>query len=209
MYHTDSRGYLVDPLMEAEIARDRESAIEAYGELDYVDSHYHLYSNGLRIDGHVGAVALDPEHGRELLQYLGEDLFHTVFEAELVGIRLALQLVSKLPRTATHCTIHIDNQAAIRALTSRPKARPAQHLILAILEFASPPVTTSRSPYHGYPATRVFRATTRYIASQRKPPSLHLNPFSQITSARESRPTGPSQAGRLEQTQDGEDSPRL
>ncbi|KAJ7216775.1 hypothetical protein B0H12DRAFT_1000526, partial [Mycena haematopus] len=51
----------------------------------------------------------------------------TVFEAEVVGLILAVLLISLIPRLCS-ATILIDNQAAIRAVAS-PRPQPGQHLV--------------------------------------------------------------------------------
>ena len=63
---------------------------------------------------------------------LGSPTRATVYESELVGIHLALQLAATLPTLATDVYIHLDNRAAIQSCTNHPRAQPAQHHLLKI-----------------------------------------------------------------------------
>jgi ribonuclease HI len=86
-----------------------------------------------------------------LTKCLGTPTEATVFEGELVGIHLALQLAENLPTTATKIFIHLDNRAAVTACTNPPCTQSAQHLILAI------------------------HATAAALCNARPAASLHLN----------------------------------
>ncbi|KAJ6541411.1 hypothetical protein B0H19DRAFT_855976, partial [Mycena capillaripes] len=55
---------------------------------------------------------------------------HTVFESEVAGAILALDIVSNVPQL-TDVDIFMDCQPAITALSSIPKPQPGQHLIAA------------------------------------------------------------------------------
>ncbi|KAF8573796.1 hypothetical protein K439DRAFT_1279806, partial [Ramaria rubella] len=59
--------------------------------------------------------------------HLGKETKHTVFEGELVGILLALQLVDKFPSAKT-VLIALDNRSAITALQDT-KPQLAQYLL--------------------------------------------------------------------------------
>ncbi|KIO32330.1 hypothetical protein M407DRAFT_214278, partial [Tulasnella calospora MUT 4182] len=77
----------------------------------------------------VGAAAVDPRNRRSLRTHLGLPWRHTVFDAELIGVYLALELLEKLPPHASHCAIYLDNQAAITAIASKPKPQSGQYII--------------------------------------------------------------------------------
>lgn len=80
-----------------------------------------IYTNGLGYKGGIGAAAYaEDNHKVEHVRcsHLGSDGNHTVFEGEVVGAILALDIVRACPRTR-RATIKLDNhQAAIRALAS-------------------------------------------------------------------------------------------
>ena len=119
------------------IAASKDEALSLLAEIPYSPAEFHLYSDGSKTDNGVGAGAVDLRHGRNLSEHIGPPSEATVFEAELVGIHLALQLARALPATATAIFIHLDNQAAITACTSTPRRQPAQHLILTVLDTAA------------------------------------------------------------------------
>jgi ribonuclease HI len=92
-----------------------------------------IYSDGSGQDGNTGvaAVMYGPTGSPKVLRYrLGSLTDHTSFEAEAVGLMLALHLLRR-KRDTQRATIWMDNQAVIQALSAR-KARPAQYLIDAI-----------------------------------------------------------------------------
>lgn len=62
-----------------------------------------------------------------LQYYLSSDTQHTVYEAELVGLILAITLLQD-PNYLEDVTIAIDNQAAIKALNSF-QSLPGQYLV--------------------------------------------------------------------------------
>jgi ribonuclease HI len=94
-----------------------------------------LFSDGSGTGGHVGSAAVwfkDGRAHRTLHFHLGNVLTHSVFESEIVGILLALEIIRKAGRTMPRpICINLDNQSAIRAsLTNR--ASSGQHLICAL-----------------------------------------------------------------------------
>jgi ribonuclease HI len=125
------------PPFTPHIATSKNEGLSAHANTPYNPTQYHLYSDGSKTDNGVGAGAVDPHHGRQLSLHLGAPTEATVFEAELVGIQLALQLAEHLPTTATAIFIHLDNQPAIAACTNPPGRQPAQHHILEIHKAAA------------------------------------------------------------------------
>ena len=101
--------------------------------------HVKLYTDGSAHIGKVGAAAIMTKDGKSLGKlhyYLGNDSEHTVFKAELVGILFGLQLIkNKQLRNLTY-TIGVDNQAAIKSLTSK-RDKPGHYLAAEILDTAS------------------------------------------------------------------------
>lgn len=86
-----------------------------------------MFTDGSKVDGGVGAaVVLEGQsRGWSRKAYLGQEGQHTVFEAELVSILLALDLLAS-HLLSDPAYILLDNQAAIRA-TREPIARSGQH----------------------------------------------------------------------------------
>jgi ribonuclease HI len=90
------------------------------------------YSDGSSIEGGVGAAAVIMQ-GEEVIKsrrfYLGKDTEHTVYEGELVGMILAVQLLKEEggERGGT-MSLGVDNQAAIRT-TSAFRSQPGHYLM--------------------------------------------------------------------------------
>ena len=65
---------------------------------------------------------------RILRYHLGPSTEHTVYEAEVVGALLALQLIRTGRRPGARISIRMDNVAVIQASTLRTSA-PGRHLV--------------------------------------------------------------------------------
>ena len=89
-----------------------------------------LYSDGSGHDGRIGGAAVLRRRGIQVssLRFeLGADTDHTVYEGEIVGMILAVELLKKAPR-AWKISLAIDNKAAI--LTTQVFAsKPGHHLM--------------------------------------------------------------------------------
>ena len=84
--------------------------------------HIRIYSDGSMQDGSVGVAAVLTKNGKvtkALHYHLGPASKHTVFEAELVGILMGLHLIDKTARGNTTFALGVDNQAAIKSLSSK------------------------------------------------------------------------------------------
>ena len=84
--------------------------------------HIKIYTDGSMHDGGVGAAAVLTRNGKvasTLRYHLGPANEHTVFEAKLVGILMGLHLIDKAAKGNTAFAIGVDNQAAIKALSSK------------------------------------------------------------------------------------------
>ena len=93
-----------------------------------------VFSDGSGLDGQVGAAAVMYRTGRgpRVLRYhLGPLTDHTVFEAEAVGLLLALHML-KYECDAPRAIVRLDNQAVLGALHIR-KPSPAQAIIDEII----------------------------------------------------------------------------
>ena len=71
-----------------------------------------------------------------LLFHLGPEVEHTIHEAELVGLLLALHLISTERCSTTSCSIAVDNQAALKAFDLELR-KPSHHLAYKILQLAN------------------------------------------------------------------------
>ena len=92
--------------------------------------HVKIYSDGSMHDGNVGAAALVVKNGKtmqKLHYHLRPASEHTVFEAELVGILMGLHLIEKTAKGNITFAVGADNQAAIKALSSKFN-KPGQYL---------------------------------------------------------------------------------
>jgi ribonuclease HI len=97
-----------------------------------------VYTDGSIHGGKVGAAAVLYRKGRrqrELRLHLGAASEHTIYEAELVGLILGMQLIKTEKQGKTDCAIGADNQAAIIALESE-LTKPGQHLAAEFLKLA-------------------------------------------------------------------------
>ena len=120
------------PNLCSHLAPSKKVALEHHANLPYQPTVFHLYSDGSKTDHGVGAGAVDLRYNRHIATRLGPPTRATVYESELVGIHLALQLAATLPTLATDIYIHLDNRAAIQSCTKHPRAQPAQHHLLKI-----------------------------------------------------------------------------
>ncbi|KAJ6459585.1 hypothetical protein C8R45DRAFT_1182435 [Mycena sanguinolenta] len=91
-----------------------------------------IFTDGSGLEGGVGAAA-DATRGGALgekkQRYLGHQREHTVFESEVCGSILALDIIASIPRL-TSADIFMDCQPAITALDA-PKNQPGQYLLAA------------------------------------------------------------------------------
>ncbi|CAD6892417.1 unnamed protein product, partial [Tilletia caries] len=90
------------------------------------------FTDGSRIEGRVGAAAINEQTRLSSQVHLGSDQHHTVYEAELQGILLALKAAEASNIPLFQVTIAADNQAAIMALGRPPRRQSGQHLVLQI-----------------------------------------------------------------------------
>ena len=89
-----------------------------------------IYTDGSGQDGMAGAAAILLEGGEvaKALRYqLGPLEYHTMYEAELVGILLGVWLAQQA-LDADLASIKADSQAAIQALCAHKKG-PGSHLL--------------------------------------------------------------------------------
>ncbi|CDO75057.1 hypothetical protein BN946_scf184757.g12 [Trametes cinnabarina] len=95
------------------------------------DGMWRLYTDGSACDGGVGAAAILYPPGRarprHLYLHLGPDTRHTVYEAELAGVLLGMELIHRERRCNSAVSIALDNRAAIQASTLRSSA-PGRYL---------------------------------------------------------------------------------
>jgi len=115
-------------------ANKEDSAREA----EHATEEIQVFSDGSAQNGKVGAAAVltrKNKPDRILHFHLGPEAEHTVHEAELIGILLAIHLIKTEKRSATTCAIAVDNQAALQAFNSEMK-RPGHHIACEALKNA-------------------------------------------------------------------------
>jgi ribonuclease HI len=123
------------PALKTVIPADKQTA------LDDAQTHHNakvtVYCDGSGYEGGIGASAVlyvNSVEKKHLRYHLGSAEEHTVYEAELIGLLLALYMLSKLTRKLkSYVVIGSDSQAAIRALSNQ-KPHPAHHIIDQIHE---------------------------------------------------------------------------
>ena len=94
-----------------------------------------VYSDRSGIEGMAAVAAVLFHDGQEVqsIRYqLGPLKCHTTYEAEVVGVLLAVELINR-EHAACTATIRLDNQAVIQALGGH-SAKPAQHLLNSVHE---------------------------------------------------------------------------
>jgi ribonuclease HI len=115
-----------------------------------------VYTDGSGFEGGVGAAAVAWNGGKEgkvQTKHLGPEDEHTVFESEVVGAILALEIIASTARL-TSVDVFTDCQPTLIALAA-PQAQPGQyllaafHLLLRRLLRARP---TLRIRFHWIPA---------------------------------------------------------
>jgi ribonuclease HI len=90
-------------------------------EAENANKEIQVFSDGSALGGKVGAATVLIRKDRPdcILHYhLGPETKHMVHEAELVGMVLALHLISTEKCNATSYSIVVDNQAALKAFAS-------------------------------------------------------------------------------------------
>ena len=97
-----------------------------------------VFSDGSAQNGKVGAATVLTRRGkpdRILHLHMGSEAQHTVHEAEIAGILLALQLINTEKWNSVPCVIVVDNQAALQAFNAEMR-RPGHHLAREALKNA-------------------------------------------------------------------------
>src|SRR6266481_152092 len=92
-----------------------------------------VYSDGSGHNGQVGAAValICGDQPVKILHYhLGPLTHHTTYEAEIIGVLLALQLIGK-EWSGSMASVKLDNQAVIQALSSC-QAKPGNSLLSLI-----------------------------------------------------------------------------
>lgn len=113
--------------VEIQIARDQESAAK---EDEIAREEWRVYSDGSAVEGGVGGAAVlmrGDAVEKERRFHLGTTEEHTVYEGEIVGMILAVQLLREAGGEGT-MALGVDNQAAIKA-TSAFSSQPGHYLM--------------------------------------------------------------------------------
>jgi len=118
------------------IAGSREDSIR---EAEHANEEIQVFADGLAIDRKVGVAAIltragSPPHVLHL--HMGPESKHTIHEAELVGILLAMHLISTEKYRSTTFVLGVDNQVALKAFQSTLR-NPGHHLAREALQIAN------------------------------------------------------------------------
>jgi ribonuclease HI len=112
------------PYLTSTIDDDRDKAKKQADDLRAM--RVVVYADGSGYKGGIGAAASLWVNGRKtktLRFFLGKDSEHTVYEAEIIGVILGLQLLKSYSKRIKETVIGIDNQAVIQALQNqKPKS---------------------------------------------------------------------------------------
>jgi ribonuclease HI len=112
------------------IAASKEQAAEEDQE-ERSEQTLTVYSDGLRVDGGVGAAAVLYKGSMRVAHaryHLGKEDKHTVFEAEGIGVTLGAQMVIKYGKGSKDMVFALDNQAVIQALGST-RIQPGAYIL--------------------------------------------------------------------------------
>jgi ribonuclease HI len=120
------------PPFVTKIETTKKSAKSAHDSTIHDDNTLCIYTDGLGIDGHVGAAAVCPRIAQALQRYLGSDKEHNVYSAEITALELAAEIARSSPPSYTKCIIYVDSQAAIRGINKPSKQSGQANLISAI-----------------------------------------------------------------------------
>ncbi|KAF7366527.1 putative RNA-directed DNA polymerase from transposon X-element [Mycena sanguinolenta] len=118
-------------VLSTNIAEDKDAA-RANMEEVVARGGFCVFTDGSGLDGGVGAAAVASRRGllgEKRQKHLGHQSEHTVFESEVCGAILALDIIASTPRL-TSADIFMDCQPAIAALAA-PKSQPGQYLLAA------------------------------------------------------------------------------
>jgi len=119
-------------------AKSREASIE-FEKADTAEIK--IFVDGSGIDGNTGAAVVLYRHGRPnpektLRYHLGDLTQHTNFEAEAVGLLMAMWMLrNQHIMGRLHVSIYIDSQALISSFSSRTP-RSGQYLLEDIITYA-------------------------------------------------------------------------
>ena len=94
-----------------------------------------VFSDGSGYEGAIGMAAVlyrGSVEKKATKKFMGSEDRHTVFEAELLGMSMAVELI-KNERQIRTLTLGVDSQAALRAIRNR-RATPGQYLVESLHE---------------------------------------------------------------------------
>ena len=113
------------------ISLDKDKAL-GFAKIAHDATKFKVYTDGSRYKGGIGVVVVLYKGDRivRLLQFhLGPKTEHTVYESEIIGISLALYLLTLLRlQILSTIVIGLDNQATICSLNNQ-EHKPAHHLL--------------------------------------------------------------------------------
>ena len=118
------------------IPADKEASVR---KAENATEEIQVFTDSSAHNGKVGASTILIRKNRPdriLHFHLGPEAEHTVHKVELVGILLALHLITTERHAATTCLVAVDNQAALKAFDSELK-KPGHHLAREILLLAN------------------------------------------------------------------------
>src|SRR5438046_204147 len=121
------------PSVEIHVDNSKAEAKQHHERNANMSSTLQIYTDGSGIAGNIGAAAYCSNTNQTQHKYLGKETDHNVYAAELKGIGLAGKIVQQHIENYTQCLIHMDSQAAIKAI-GKPKHQSGQAIIKRTLD---------------------------------------------------------------------------
>ena len=126
------------PPLTTRINTSKDSALEL-AQKTHQRFWFKVYCDGLVLEGRVGAAVILYKHNiiiKASQYHLGKSSEHTIYEPELVGILLVLNLLTSIASKLTGTTlIRLNSQAGICALNNQ-KSKPSHYLLNHVLTAA-------------------------------------------------------------------------
>lgn len=117
------------PRITASIAANRQDFLDFLTDnlADSPNNTQVIYCDGSSQEKGTGAAALD-DHDNNLKLRMGDQLFYTAYDGELLGLLLALGVARRAPMPTAHFWILSDSQTDIRDITNPTSVKTGQHI---------------------------------------------------------------------------------
>ena len=120
------------PNIHMTIPSNKKAAKKLHDESEHDPNTICIYTDGSGIDGQIGAAAYCPD-AETRYQYLGTESAFNVYVAELIAIKLAIEIAQTRATKYKNCVVYADSQSAIKA-TTNPGRQSGQEIIRDVLD---------------------------------------------------------------------------